>query len=107
RVLLGWPALVPALGASQAAERPVEPVVLLPGGPPAGPAGADLPGAEPHERWVARADGAPVQPPADELDMIAVNYTSGTTGSPKGAVYTHRGAYLNAVSVALEFGLSP
>ena len=44
--------------------------------------------------------------PASEDDMIAVNYTSGTTGKPKGVIYTHRGAYLNAVSVALEFGLS-
>ena len=36
--------------------------------------------------------------PADEWDAIALNYTSGTTGDPKGVVYHHRGAYLNAVS---------
>jgi len=39
--------------------------------------------------------------PADEWDAIALNYTSGTTGNPKGVVYHHRGAYLNAVSNAL------
>ncbi|MBI1955659.1 MAG: long-chain-fatty-acid--CoA ligase [Acidobacteria bacterium] len=35
----------------------------------------------------------------DENDVIAVNYTSGTTGQPKGVMYTHRGAYLNALGV--------
>jgi len=35
--------------------------------------------------------------PADEWDAITLNYTSGTTGNPKGVVYSHRGAYLNAV----------
>ncbi|MDH5338557.1 MAG: acyl-CoA synthetase [Rubrivivax sp.] len=38
--------------------------------------------------------------PADEWDAIAVSYTSGTTGDPKGVVTHHRGAYLNAVSNA-------
>ena len=38
------------------------------------------------------------QGPADEWDAIALNYTSGTTGNPKGVVTHHRGAYLNAVS---------
>lgn len=36
--------------------------------------------------------------PRDEWDSIALNYTSGTTGRPKGVVYHHRGAYLNALS---------
>lgn len=36
--------------------------------------------------------------PGDEWDAIALNYTSGTTGNPKGVVYHHRGAYLNALS---------
>jgi len=41
--------------------------------------------------------------PADEWDALALNYTSGTTGNPKGVVYHHRGAYLNALSNALTF----
>ena len=40
-------------------------------------------------------------PPADEWDAITVGYTSGTTGNPKGVVYSHRGAYLNAVNNTL------
>ncbi|HEU0199480.1 MAG TPA: AMP-binding protein, partial [Burkholderiaceae bacterium] len=45
------------------------------------------------------------QPPADEWDAIALNYTSGTTGNPKGVVYHHRGAYLNAVSNIITWGM--
>ncbi len=43
--------------------------------------------------------------PKDEWQAIALNYTSGTTGNPKGVVYHHRGAYLNAVSNALSWTL--
>jgi len=43
--------------------------------------------------------------PADEWQAIALNYTSGTTGNPKGVVYHHRGAYLNAVSNALTWNM--
>ena len=43
--------------------------------------------------------------PADEWDAIALNYTSGTTGNPKGVVYHHRGAYLNAVSNIVDWQL--
>ncbi len=45
------------------------------------------------------------QPPADEWDAIALNYTSGTTGNPKGVVYHHRGAYMNAVSNILVWAM--
>jgi fatty-acyl-CoA synthase len=45
--------------------------------------------------------------PEDEWQAIALNYTSGTTGNPKGVVAHHRGAYLNACANALTFGLSP
>jgi fatty-acyl-CoA synthase len=43
--------------------------------------------------------------PVDEWDAIALNYTSGTTGDPKGVVYHHRGAYLNALSNILEWDM--
>jgi fatty-acyl-CoA synthase len=43
--------------------------------------------------------------PDDEWDAIALNYTSGTTGNPKGVVYHHRGAALNAVSNILEWDM--
>ena len=45
------------------------------------------------------------QTPEDEWDAIALNYTSGTTGDPKGVVYHHRGAHLNAVSNILNWGM--
>src|SRR6266853_830553 len=44
-------------------------------------------------------------PPQDEWDAIALSYTSGTTGNPKGVVTHHRGAYLNAVSNILAGNL--
>ncbi|HVH83705.1 MAG TPA: AMP-binding protein, partial [Steroidobacteraceae bacterium] len=49
----------------------------------------------------AHAPLALLKGPANEWDAIAVSYTSGTTGNPKGVVTHHRGAYLNAVSNAL------
>ncbi|MBA3774194.1 MAG: acyl-CoA synthetase [Ramlibacter sp.] len=45
------------------------------------------------------------QPPADEWDAIALNYTSGTTGNPKGVVCHHRGAAVNAISNILEWDM--
>ncbi|MGV8892652.1 MAG: acyl-CoA synthetase [Burkholderiaceae bacterium] len=45
------------------------------------------------------------QLPPDEWDAITLNYTSGTTGNPKGVVYHHRGAYLNAISNIVSWGM--
>ncbi|OMH27132.1 acyl-CoA synthetase [Motiliproteus sp. MSK22-1] len=47
------------------------------------------------------------QAPADEWQAITLNYTSGTTGNPKGVVYHHRGAYLNATSNIIGQNLPP
>lgn len=46
------------------------------------------------------------QPPDDEWDTISINYTSGTTGNPKGVVYHHRGAALNAINNTLSWDMS-
>ena len=43
---------------------------------------------------------------SDENDTICINYTSGTTGRPKGVMYTHRGAYLKALGLGLHLRLS-
>ncbi len=54
------------------------------------------------------AEGDPDHPwtgPADEWDAIALNYTSGTTAAPKGVVYHHRGAALNAISNVVTWGM--
>jgi fatty-acyl-CoA synthase len=59
-----------------------------------------------YEAFLAEGDPAYAwQGPQDEWDAIALNYTSGTTGDPKGVVYHHRGAYLNAVSNILGWDM--
>jgi fatty-acyl-CoA synthase len=68
-------------------------------------AGARL-GTLDYEALLARGDPAFAwQLPADEWDSISLNYTSGTTGNPKGVVYHHRGAYLNAISNVVDWGM--
>jgi len=68
--------------------------------------GAERIGSATYEDIIAMGDAAfPFALPGDEWDAISLNYTSGTTGNPKGVVYHHRGAYLNAVSNALSWGM--
>ena len=55
-----------------------------------------LNGGDPEYAW---------KNPGNEWDAIALNYTSGTTGDPKGVVYHHRGAHLNAISNILNWGM--
>ncbi|HYZ34978.1 MAG TPA: AMP-binding protein [Crenalkalicoccus sp.] len=65
-------------------------------------------GAIDYEAFLATGDAAaPLRMPEDEWESIALSYTSGTTGDPKGVVTHHRGAYLNACGNALAFELSP
>jgi fatty-acyl-CoA synthase len=70
-----------------------------------GPGGERL-GETDYEEFLAMGDpGFPERTPEDEWEAIALNYTSGTTGNPKGVVYHHRGAYLNALGNVLVWGM--
>ncbi len=63
-------------------------------------------GAIDYEAFLAAGDpDFAWRPPADEWQAIALNYTSGTTGNPKGVVYHHRGAFVNAVANLLTWSM--
>ncbi|APZ52235.1 acyl-CoA synthetase [Salipiger abyssi] len=64
-------------------------------------------GALTYEELIAEGDPEfQWQPPENEWDAISLNYTSGTTGNPKGVVYHHRGAHLNAMSNVVTWGMA-
>jgi fatty-acyl-CoA synthase len=63
---------------------------------------------DPYEAFLAHGSPEPVPSVLeDEGEPISINYTSGTTGRPKGAVYHYRGAYLNALGEVIETRLTP
>ena len=85
-------------------DRPrLEEVFAVDRGGPAAP-----PPARPFADLTARDAGeAPPWTVDDEERVISINYTSGTTGRPKGVMYTHRGGYLNALSEIIHSGHTP
>jgi fatty-acyl-CoA synthase len=69
-------------------------------------AGGERLGEMDYESFIAGGDPDYAwAPPVDEWRAIALNYTSGTTGHPKGVVYHHRGAYLNAIGNILTWSM--
>jgi fatty-acyl-CoA synthase len=62
---------------------------------------------DPYEQFLAGGSPQPLTSwLSDEEETISINYTSGTTGNPKGVMYTYRGGYLNALSEVLETGMN-
>jgi fatty-acyl-CoA synthase len=96
-----------AVARAALAGAPEPPRVVEIADPEASTPGEAIGGTD-YEAFLATGNAeAPIRTPADEWETIALSYTSGTTGDPKGVVTHHRGAYLNACGNALAFGLGP
>ncbi|QXL84857.1 acyl-CoA synthetase [Comamonas sp. NLF-1-9] len=106
KALIVDPEFTPVMAKALALRKSTAPILVIETedalyGPPAQPLGGT-----PYEAFIAAGDADFAwEWPQDEWDAIALNYTSGTTGNPKGVVYHHRGAYTNAVSNVLEWDM--
>lgn len=68
--------------------------------------GGELVGSVTYEQFIAKGDSKfNWKRPNNEWDAVSLNYTSGTTGDPKGVVYHHRGAHQNAISNVLSWNM--
>ena len=70
------------------------------------PADSGIPGLQSYEAWIAHQSSSYAWPQFDENSASSLCYTSGTTGNPKGALYSHRSTLLHALSGALPDALS-
>ncbi|MFT4011158.1 MAG: AMP-binding protein, partial [Nocardioidaceae bacterium] len=61
--------------------------------------------ADTYEAWLPERADLSDRVPVSERSLLAINYTSGTTGTPKGVMYHHRGAYLQALAMAYHASL--
>jgi fatty-acyl-CoA synthase len=103
KVVFCDPELAPALAG--AASLPARPRLVNVEDAVAGALGRPLDGPS-YAEFVAGAEVLPVRADVDDEDRItSINYTSGTTGRPKGVMYTHRGAFLNALGEMYVHGL--
>ncbi len=103
KVLITDTELSPIIG--PALEKLTRPILVIDIDDPEGPGGERL-GEIDFENFLQ--SGEPDHPwhlPGDEWQAISLNYTSGTTGNPKGVVYHHRGAYLNAIGNIMVWGM--
>ncbi|MDE2414904.1 MAG: acyl-CoA synthetase [Comamonadaceae bacterium] len=106
KVAIVDPEFAPVMARALALRQSKEPLLLIDVEDAVYGAAAERLGTQTYEEFLAAGDPEyPWELPGDEWDAIALNYTSGTTGNPKGVVYHHRGAAINAISNVLEWDM--
>ena len=102
KLLLVDPELAPVLDKERGGIEALERVIEIPD--------AGVPVRDGQQDYASFTDGAellPIRNPCrDEDTLLSINYTSGTTGMPKGVMYTHRGAFLNAMGEVAALSLT-
>jgi fatty-acyl-CoA synthase len=100
------PEFAPVMAKALALRQSREPLLLIDVEDAVYGAAAERLGTQTYEEFLAAGDPQFAwELPGDEWDAVALNYTSGTTGNPKGVVYHHRGAAINAISNVLEWDM--
>ena len=106
KALIVDPEFAPVIAKALQLRQRTEPLLVIQVEDPVYGEAAEQVGVVDYDDFVAQGDANfDWQMPADEWDAIALNYTSGTTGNPKGVVYHHRGAAMNAISNVLEWDM--